>query len=136
MNATTEEVMRELQKKLETSLEKLGQEMEADLKKKLSIPVARASFDRGAGRFRGSQGRFVKRSNRAGRSKPGEYPRRETGRLRASATHVVYRAAGNVRLVMAVNVPYAEYIHRLRPFFLFLQRDWERKINYRLLSGS
>jgi hypothetical protein len=85
-----------------------------DLRKSLSVPVARPP----------PQGV---------RSKPGEFPRLDTGRLRGSVRHVTYVAGREIlRGVVVTDTPYDKYVVRTRPYDRLIQSKWQRLVEQRL----
>jgi hypothetical protein len=65
------------------------------------------------------------------RSKPGEYPRLDTGALVGSVSYVVYRAAGNVKGVVATAVFYDKYVNATRPFANLIRAKWQSRAEQR-----
>jgi len=115
VGALADKITRQMLDKIETEMETLGQAIADDLRQLISVPVGRDE-----------RGRVTVRS------KPGEPPRKDTGRLYESVTHVVYRAGGRVRLVVATNTPYAGFVNRTRPYRKIMNRRWKRRVEIRL----
>lgn len=107
MGAYADKITAELLDRTERKFEEFGKLIADDLRELLSVPVGR-----------NSSGRVIIRS------KPGEAPRMETGRLRGSVQDVVYRAAGRVRLVVATHTPYARIVNRTRPYKAIMYKRW------------
>jgi hypothetical protein len=86
----------------------------ADLRKELSVPVNYGTRP-------------------PTRSKPGEYPRKDTGRLRGSVRHVTYRAGREIlRGVVMTDTPYDQYLVRTRPYDRLIDSKWRRLVEQRL----
>lgn len=113
MGAYADQLVRQMEAKVEAELEKLGSDVAADLRQLISVPVDHSTKP-------------------PTRSKPGEPPRADTGRLRDSVTHTVYRAGGRLRLVVATNTPYAGYVNRTRPYRRIMNQRWKRRVEIRL----
>lgn len=106
--------MRAVAAEAERAMEKVMSAAEADLRKELGVPVVRQG------------GKVI-------RSRPGEYPRKDTGRLQASVTHVVYRAGNfKVRGVVSTNTSYDGYVNRTRPYKELFERKWRQEFPVRM----
>lgn len=108
------EVMKDVMDRVEDVMEGVGRDVSADLKKTISIPVVR-------------QGAKVIRS------KPGEPPRKDTGRLYNSVRYVVYRAGVDItNVVITTETPYDVFVNATRPFQAIIEAKWEGIINQRI----
>jgi hypothetical protein len=113
-NLFSDELMRRTADRIEAELTALAKECSEDLSRLLGVPVDYSTKP-------------------PTRSKPGEYPRRDTGQLQASVTFVVYRTGPwQVRAVVSVNTPYDAHLHRLRPFMDMLAQRWQKRAGDRL----
>lgn len=113
MNAA-DEIMADTMNVVEDALQSTLDDVAADLQKELSVPVDRSTKP-------------------PTRSNPGEYPRLDSGRLRASVQAVIYRA-GKDKLngVIATNTPYDERLVAIRRDFpTYIQQKWNRLIEQR-----
>lgn len=113
--------MRAVEKDIETVMQQFVDDVAAELRRDLAVPVDRSKSP-------------------PTRSRPGQYPRRDTGRLRESVQAVVYRAAGVVRGTVATNTPYDGYVNRTRPFVRLTEEKWrqraERKFAFSLRAAQ
>jgi hypothetical protein len=118
MNApATEEILRSVAAQTEKVMEKTMAEAADDLRKLLSVPVNRATRP-------------------PTRSKLGEYPRRDSGRLQASVSWVVFRVANfKVRGTIGVSTPYAQYVDNLRHYKAMFEDRWKQKVEVRIQAS-
>jgi hypothetical protein len=113
MNAA-DEIMFDTMNAVEDALQSTLDDVADDLRKELSIPVDRSTKP-------------------PTRSKPGEYPRLDTGRLKASVQATMYRTGKDqLHGVIATNTPYDERLVAIRRDYpAYIQGKWNRLIEQR-----
>ena len=108
----TDNIMRAVERDVETVMQQFVDDVAAELRRDLSVPVDRTKSP-------------------PTRSRPGQFPRRDKGRLVASVQAVVYRAAGIIRGTVATNTPYDAFVNRTRPFVRLTEEKWRRRAEQR-----
>jgi len=113
-----DEVMRDLSRRVEDLMEGVGRDVSTDLKKIISISVVR------------ERGHVI-------RSKPGEPPRKDSGRLYNSVRYVVYRAGRDVySVVITTETAYDVFVNATRPYAKIIESKWQGIVERRFFNES
>lgn len=112
MTTKADQLFFEIANDMASAFDRAGEQIEAAVKDDLSVPVEIKTGPRG--------GKIIVRS------KPGEHPRKETGKLQAGVTHSVIRDGVNCTLIVNDPVNYAGFLDPglNRPIVTGLDERW------------
>lgn len=108
--------MGDVRRAVEAIGEQLTDDVAADLRKAISIPVDYSTKPET-------------------RSKPGEYPRMDKKLLIGSVQGVTYWAGDVFNMVVSTNTPYDEKLNSTRPFRDLTESKWARLAEQRFAIG-